>query len=250
MSSLYPIFFARFYDLIYHQIRSGIDTDYFLNRIMEAKGPVLEVGTGTGRFFIEALNRGADIYGIDISPAMLDVLKSGLDPDQLWRVSCQNITDFNLDKKFALIIAPFRVFMHLSSVEDQLKALNHVYDYLEEGGQFIFDLFVPDPGLLSKGMNKVVDFEGEYTPGETVRRITSSHSDIVSQVTHITFRIEWTEKGRLYGEDWKTELRLFFRFELEHLLKMSKFSNFEIYGDYHLHPLTGDSKEFLVVCKK
>jgi len=57
----YPDVFARFYDVIYDQIRSETDHDYFLKKILAAKGPVLEVGVGTGRFFIEALSKGADI---------------------------------------------------------------------------------------------------------------------------------------------------------------------------------------------
>ena len=63
MNALYPEFFARFYDLIYSSILSGKDTEYYLQKLREAHGPVLEVGTGTGRFFIEALNRGADMNG-------------------------------------------------------------------------------------------------------------------------------------------------------------------------------------------
>ncbi|MCX6251907.1 MAG: class I SAM-dependent methyltransferase [Bacteroidetes bacterium] len=248
MTTLYPQFFARFYDLIYSHIRSGVDTDYFLKKISEANGPVLEVGTGTGRFFIEALNQGADIYGIDISPSMLDILRSRIDKKDQHRISLQSITGFTLDKKFALVIAPFRVFMHLTTVQEQIAALNHVYDYLEEGGLFIFDLFVPNPGLLERGMNEVTDFEGENAPGETVRRITSSHSDIVNQITHVTFRFEWSEKGKVQSETWNTELRLFFRYELEHLLTMSKFTDFRIFGDYHERPLTIGSKDFLVVC--
>jgi len=140
--------------------------------------------------------------------------------------------------------------MHLTPFAEQITALNHVYNYLEEGGKFIFDLFVPNPGLLERGMNEVTDFEGEYAPGETVRRITTSHSDIVNQITYITFRIEWSENGKVLSETWNTELRLFFRFELEHLLTSSKFTHFNIFGDYHENPLTTDSKDFVVVCRK
>jgi SAM-dependent methyltransferase len=247
---MYPAFFARFYDVIYSHIRSGVDTEYFLSKITEANGPVLEVGTGTGRFFVEALKRGADIYGIDISPYMLDILRSGIEEKDFHRVSQQSITDFKADKKFSLIVAPFRVFMHLSTIDEQIRALEHVYECLEDGGSFIFDLFVPNPGLLERGMKEVTDFEGEYAPGETVRRITSSHSDLVNQITHITFRMEWTESGKQFSETWNTELRLFFRYELELLLSSSKFSSWQIYGDYMESPLDKDSKEFLIVCLK
>jgi SAM-dependent methyltransferase len=249
-SDLYPDFFARFYDLIYAKIRLGVDTEYFLRKIRESKGPVLEVGVGTGRLFTQAISGGADIYGIDISPSMIKVLKARLAKKYHNRVSVQDILDFETGKKFSLIMAPFRVFMHLTEISDQVNALDHVYKNLLPGGQFIFDLFVPDPNLLAKGLNNVVDFEGEYEPGETIRRITTSSPDTINQIMDVTMRFEWTEKGKLNSGTWNTKMRFFFRFELEYLLKQSSFRNYTIFGDYKEAPLHPGSKEFIVVCRK
>jgi SAM-dependent methyltransferase len=250
MSAVYPSVFARFYDLIYDRLRSGTDSRFFLERIAEAGGPVLEVGTGTGRFFCDALNQGADIYGIDISPAMLEILRSRIPEKEHFRVSMQDIRDFLLLFPFRLILAPFRVFMHLTDTRDQLQALNHVYDKLEEGGTFIFDLYVPDPRLLASGMEDVMDFEGEYAPGHIFRRFVTSRNDMISQVNHISMRFEWEEEGQLKTGRWNSELRFFFRYELEHLLLRSKFRSYELFGDYHGNPLSAASKEFVVVCRK
>ena len=97
MADLYPEYFARFYDLIYHKVRDGVDNNFYLEKIKNSGGKILEVGTGTGRLLIEALENGADIYGIDLSPAMLDILKAKLTGDQLSRISLQNIVDFKSD---------------------------------------------------------------------------------------------------------------------------------------------------------
>ena len=83
----YPKNFARFYDVIYHQIRDGVDNQYFQNEIQQSKGKILEIGVGTGRLFMQALNQGADIYGIDISRSMIDVLNKKLNQDQQKRIS-------------------------------------------------------------------------------------------------------------------------------------------------------------------
>ena len=87
---------------------------------------ILEIGVGTGRLFISALNQGADIYGIDISASMTGVLLKKLNRDENYRIILQNITSFSFDFNFDLIIAPFRVFMHLLEKEEQIKALNNV----------------------------------------------------------------------------------------------------------------------------
>ena len=127
MTCIYPDFFARFYDLIYHQLRDDIDTRFFQDKISATHGKILEIGTGTGRLFTEALTQGADIYGIDISPAMLGILKSKIPANQCFRISEQNMINFQFDGKFDLIIAPFRVFMHITDKSEQIKAINNVH---------------------------------------------------------------------------------------------------------------------------
>jgi SAM-dependent methyltransferase len=250
MSSIYPEFVARFYDLIYDRVRTGVDRDYFLRKIKEAGGPVLEAGTGTGRIFLQALEDGADIYGIDISPAMVKLLQSKISEEERFRITVQDIRTFSLDQKFALIIAPFRVFMHLTDPQDHIPALNHLYHSLLPGGTLVFDLFIPDMQIIQKGLHEVVDFEGEYTPGETIRRITSSKSNIELHISFVTMRYEWTEKGQSFSESWFTRMRFFFLHELESLMEGSLFKHFYIYGNYMEEPVGPDSRDYVVVCKK
>jgi SAM-dependent methyltransferase len=250
MADLYPEYFARFYDLIYHKVRDGVDNNFYLEKIKNSGGKILEVGTGTGRLLIEALEKGADIYGIDISPAMLDILKAKLNRDQLNRVSLQNIVDFKSDLRYDLILAPFRVFMHLINKEEQLKALNNVFKYLTPGGKFIFDVFVPDLKPLINGLENVVDFEGEYEPGKRVKRMVSTKPDLINQIINITFRLEWNDNKSDYMQEWKTPLRFFFRYELEHLIERSQFKKYKISGDFKGNRLNIDSKEFIITCQK
>jgi ubiquinone/menaquinone biosynthesis C-methylase UbiE len=75
MIQTYPKNFTRFYDTIYHNLRDGVDNEYFQNEINLTKGKVLEIGVGSGRLFLNGLNDGTDIYGLDISESMLDVLR-------------------------------------------------------------------------------------------------------------------------------------------------------------------------------
>lgn len=246
----YPDYFARFYDLIYHQMRDGVDYLFYLEKTRETKGRVLEVGVGTGRLFTDALNKGTDIYGIDISSPMLDILKNKLDRKFHKRISLQNIIDFRFGEKFDLIIAPFRVFMHLTEKKDQLKALNNVCAHLNKNSLFVFDTFIPDLNQLIKGLDKVTDFDGEYEPGKRVKRIVSTRPDILNQVINVTFRIEWEEHSVVHSKVWETSLRYFFRFELEHLVERSRFSSYRIAGDFKGNELGPDSREFIISCRK
>jgi SAM-dependent methyltransferase len=250
MAQVYPEMFARFYDLIYHTVRDGVDNDFFLNEIRRTRRRILEIGVGTGRMFMSALKNGADIYGLDISPAMIDILYKKLPENQSFRISLQNIIDFEYDFKFDLIIAPFRVMMHLPDKEDQLRAINNVYMHLGKNGRFIFDVFVPDLNQLLKGLHNVTDFEGEYEPGKRMKRIVSTTPDLINQIINVNFRMEWDEDNKVKSGEWNQPLRYFFRYELEHLIERSKFRKYKIFGDYQGHELDNTSKEFIVICEK
>lgn len=245
----YPENFARFYDVIYAHLRT-VDHEYFLRTIKEAHGPVLEIGVGTGRFFLDALRSGADMYGIDASQAMLRRLVPKLEAQHKHRISLQDARTLALHRHFSLIVAPFRMFSHLMTVQDQLDVLQKVYEHLEPGGRFVFDLYVPDLRILSEGINGQIDFDGEYAPGKRLTRTVSAHSDLIRQVSHVSMTLRWEEGDGTKSETWNMQMRYFFRYELEHLVHRSPLTLKSIYGDYSEGPLTKDSKDFIVVCER
>jgi SAM-dependent methyltransferase len=246
----YPESFARFYDTIYHQVRDSTDHDYFQNEIEKTSGKILEVGVGTGRLFTDALGSGADIYGLDISEEMLKVLYKKIPDDQHFRISLQSITDFAYGHKFDLIVAPFRVIMHLIDKEDQIKALDNVYKHLNINGRFIFDAFIPDLSQILNGLSHRLDFEGEYEPGLKIRRFVSTSPNLINQTITVNFHLEWDEKEGPKSDDWILPMRFFFRYELEHLVERSGFGSYKIHGDYNGSELNKESKDFIVICNK
>ena len=250
-SPTYPEVVARFYDVIYDKVRAGYDTSYFISKMKSAPGPVLEVGVGTGRFFTEALKAQADIYGIDNSSEMLAQLKQKIDHSEHFRISHQDVTSFSLDKKFILIIAPFRVFAHLLTVDQQLAALERIYDHLAPGGIFIFDLYIPDLNMLLNGLNNFPDFEGEYEPEHTIKRFVTAKADVVRQISRVTMRFVWDENdGKEKEKEWSFDMRFFWHYELEHLIKRSKLELINIYGDYNENPLGPKSRDFVIKCRR
>ncbi len=246
----YPEFIARFYDTIYHRVRDGVDNTFFINQALAAGGKVLEIGAGTGRLFMEALEKGVDIYAIDISPSMTTLLRSKLPPQQHFRVRTGDAVTMQWEERFDLIIAPFRVLSHIIETERQLRLLATVYEHLREKGRFIFDVFVPDPRLLANGIKDQPDFDGEYEPGRRLRRMVTSEPDIVNQLLKVTMKLTWDEGGIERREVWTFPMRFFYRYELEHLIRLSPLNLEIIYGDYRLNPLNEASREFVVVCSR
>src|SRR4030095_8531630 len=108
-----------------------------------------------------------------------------------------------LERKFDLIIAPFRMFSHIIETEDQMKFLNNVHDHLIADGTFIFDLFVPDLTRIATGFQNVIDFDGEYEPGKKLRRTVNAIPDYIHQINHVTMKLEWEEDGIQHEESFE-----------------------------------------------
>lgn len=237
---------SRFYDAVYESILDKSGYNFYLNEISNANGPVLEIGAGTGRIFVPSLQNGADIYGIDQSENMLSVLKTKISGKDYERLSLQDSRDFKLERKFNLIIAPFRMFSHLLTVEDQLKTLDRIYEHLEPGGRFIFDVFVPNYSRLTKAVNDLLEFDGEYEPGKKLQRIVTNRYDHINQILFLTFKFVWDENGKSNIEECHFPLRYFFRYELENLIGRSKLKLNKIYDGFKGKELSNETTDFVI----
>lgn len=251
MSEAYPDFVARFYDAVYAQVRDGTDNDFYLARMAAAGGPVLEIGAGTGRLLREALRRGIDARGVDVSPAMVERCRAQLPAEQQERVSVADAVSLRLGRRFALVVAPFRVLSHVAAVEDQIRLLDAVHEHLAPGGAFAFDLYVPNLQLLRDGLPERCDFDGEWAPGRRLRRLVSSApADLARQTNHVRMSLVWDEEDGEHRGDWEFEMRFFFRWEIEHLVARSKLRLSTIHGDFAGGPLTAESSDYVVVCHR
>jgi SAM-dependent methyltransferase len=251
VSEPYPDLIARFYDAVYAKIRDGVDNDWYLDRMAAAQGPVLEIGVGTGRLIAEARRRRIDAWGIDLSPAMIACCRAKLAPDDRERVSVADAVALRHDRRFALVCAPFRVLSHVHDTADQLRLLDSVHDCLLPGGAFVFDLYVPSLKLLLEGLPEHTDFDGEHVPGRRLRRsVRADPADLSCQRNRVRMSFRWDEDDGEHCGEWTFEMRFFFRFEIEHLVARSRLVLETIYGDFAGNPVTAESREYVVVCRR
>jgi SAM-dependent methyltransferase len=155
------------------------------------------------------------------------------------------------DRRFSLIVAPFRVLSHVHIPDDQIRLLDAVHGALRPGGRFIFDLYVPSLKLLLEGMSETCDFDGEHTPGRRLRRFVSSDpADLARQTNHVRMSFVWDEDDGEHRGDWEFDMRFFFRFEIEHLVARSRLELETLHGDFAGGTLTAESREYVVVCRR
>jgi SAM-dependent methyltransferase len=237
---------AQLYDQVV-PYRERPDVAFFVHAALDSKGPVLEVGSGTGRVLIPTARAGIPITGLDFSPHMLNICREVLkeEPPEVQK----NVTlvegdmrDFSLGQRYKLITTPFRPFQHLVSVEEQLSCLKCIHQHLEPDGKFILDIFNPSLTHLTKdNLGEEVDVEPAFTTPEgiTVKRCNKTVSrDLFNQVNEVELIYYLTHPD---GQEERLvhafQMRYLFRFEAEHLLARCGFEVLEVYADYHKKPL-------------
>lgn len=245
---------TRFYDVVYDSFPVLKVGEKFyideINNVTNTGGSVLEAGVGTGRIFLPALAARADVYGIDYSYQMLARLRTKLDASEHHRLYEGDIRNFSIDKKFSLIISPFRVFQHLLTVEDQLLALNCLYEHLEDGGRLIFDVFNPNLNRMVNPISDFLEFDGEYEPGNNLKRYSTVSYNYIKQLMELTFKFVWNENGKENTDSFTTPLRYYFRYELENLIARTHFKLEKVYGNFDRDELNEKSNEFILICRK
>ena len=112
---------------------------------------VLELGCGTGRVTIPMAQAGAEVTGLDSSPAMLDIARAKRERAGVTvRWVEGDMADFELPERYGLVVIPFRSFLHLIGDEDQLNCLAAIHGHLTAGGRLALNFYV-SPGGASGG---------------------------------------------------------------------------------------------------
>jgi SAM-dependent methyltransferase len=255
--SLYDNFIAKYYD--FSPIVTGRkDVDFYVSAAKEFGEPVLELGCGSGRVTLAIARAGFRITGLDLSPKMLAQAEDKLAkaPDEVRsRVTLVqgNMTNFDLDKRFPLVIIPFRPFQHLLEVERQLDCLAQARKHLQPNGRLILDFFQTDARRMHDPQFLEERQAAEYLmpDGRKVRlseRVTAFHrADQVNDVEMI-YRVTHAD-GREERLVMAFPFRYFFRYEVEHLLARCGFQVDETFGDFDRSALQDRSPEMIFVAK-
>ena len=239
----------RFVAELYDQVvpyRGRPDVDFFVDAARESGGPVLEVGSGTGRVLIPTARAGIAITGVDLSEYMLEVCEQRLSaepPEVRGRVTLvrADMRDFSLENSYQLATLPFRPFQHLLTVEDQIACLTNIHRHLNPGGRLILDIFNPSLEHLTRdNLGEEVSVEPAFTTPEgiQVRRTNRTVSrDLYHQINQVELIYNLTHPdGREERLVHAFPMRYLFRFEAEHLLARCGYAVEKVYADYQKNP--------------
>ncbi|MFD4482371.1 class I SAM-dependent DNA methyltransferase [Streptomyces sp. NPDC058257] len=113
---------------------------------LAGKGPVLELGIGTGRIAFALAEWGVPVTGIDVSPQMIERLeeRAAQDPPRVAvRAIAGDMARFDLGELFPLIYVSVSTIFLLTSQADQVACFRSAAKHLGPEGRFVVEAAVP-----------------------------------------------------------------------------------------------------------
>ncbi|MFX1264653.1 MAG: class I SAM-dependent DNA methyltransferase [Promethearchaeota archaeon] len=237
---------ARFYDAFVERP----DETLYLELANRFGSPILELACGTGRITFALAQAGYEITGVELSPEMLEIAQEKLrqlPKDVQSRVSLNHgdMTNFELDKRFAMVIIPWS-FKFLLTTDDQLACLRQVRKHLADEGAFILDLYHREIIELPE----TEKFTAEIDRASITRTYTYS-TDLVAQLRHCTALVDIVySDGKTERIETEVVVSIVMPREAELLVRTAGFEIAEEYGGDDFSEYTPEAPKRVLVLKK
>ncbi len=242
--------FAELYDLFYADFAE--DINLYAGFAERSGGPILEIGSGTGRVSIALAEAGHQVVGVELSEAMRTVAQRKADrvgvADRVQFVA-GDMRRFKLDRHFGLVAVPLNTFLHNLTLDDQLATLRCFKQHLRPDGLLLLDCFNPDPGYAADDRRLLVQRSViDPATGHPALLLLSRSTDWGQQLQEITYLVDRIDQtGVVQRAVLHTTFRFIFRHEMHALLKLGGLDLKDVYGSYDLDPFESGSDKLIVV---
>lgn len=141
---------AATYDAQHGTASDQIDAVVACLADLAAGGPALEFAIGTGRIALPLARRGVAVSGIELSQAMVDVLRAKPGGQDI-PVTVGDMTCARQGRDFALVYLVYNTIDNLTSQEAQIRCFQNAAAHLRPGGCFVVETLVPPLQRLPQG---------------------------------------------------------------------------------------------------
>ncbi len=135
---------APYYDELMHNVPYDFWVRYvheLIERYRLKVRSILDLACGTGNVAMRLARMGYEVWGVDISAPMVaearrKAQEAGLDI----HYEVQDASQLQLSKRFDLVLSLFDSLNYILSPEKLQEAFQRVYNHLQSGGAFLFDV--------------------------------------------------------------------------------------------------------------
>jgi SAM-dependent methyltransferase len=225
-------YYSEFYDLLYSDKDYELESNYVIKLVEKqcsAINSALELGCGSGSHAMYLSKYWKNLVGLDISPKMIEIANSKQIPN--FSASVSDITNFNLETKFDVVISLFHVFSYLKEDIDIINCLECVNRHLLIGGVFFFDFWYT-PAVYSIGPD--IKFKNYENESLDVSRISIPTVFDQSSIVNVDFKFFINRKSD-NTISTLSECHIMRHFTLNEIALFAKLCGFELV----------DSREFM-----
>ena len=236
---------ARVYDLLMDEAPYDHWVDFTKKMVRKFKPDaqtMLDVGCGTGEITHRLHREGFQMTGVDLSADMLTVAQQK-DPRSNIEWLQQDMTTLEGMNGYDCVISYCDVFNYLTEDLQVQSAFDHIYNSLDAGGLFLFDVHSIDhiqedlSGATFAEVRDDVSYIWFCDPGEQSNSV----------VHDLTF---FVQNGKDYQRfDEVHEQRGYERKVLEDWLNQTGFELLGLYSDFNEEP-SADGERWLFICRK
>ncbi len=241
---------AELYDLEHESYAD--DLEFYVNFVEAVGDPVLELGCGTGRLLTGIAEAGFRITGTDRSEAMLDRARARVEASGQGHIIQLSQGDMgDADEApggpFGLAIIALNGLLHVADPASQRKVLSSVRRALDPRGMLLIDVLNPTPETL-RGLDHALVHEGVWLMDDgtrvdkfAARRVAAATQTIATELWYDLTAAD----GSVRRIATSMPMRYLHRAELELMLELAGFAEWQLYGSYDLEPF-GDQSERLI----
>jgi len=236
------------------------DIPFYKDLIPSPNVSILELGCGTGRVTIPLSENCKFIYGIDISPTMLDICRQKINdlniPKTKLQIAVGDITKFKLDRKYDFIIAPYRVLQNIEKDEDVDGLFHCIRKHLAPKGTCILNVFKPfrPPELLCKewvNNRETFCWEAPYKNGKVVCYDCRSRMDKENLILYPDLIYRYYENEKLQEEIvLNIVMRCYYPDTFENLILKHNFKIVNKWGGYQGETYGQGNELVIQFCEK
>lgn len=248
---------AQFYDLDWYADLSAADVPFYLRYARAFGREVLDLACGTGRVAIPLAGEGHTVVGLDLSEEMLEQFRrkrAALPAPVRDRISmvCSDMCEFDLGRKFSLIVIPARSFQALLTEERQRQCLRRIRSHLREDGILILTALdtqrlVREPAFSTERKSWEKPLPGGGTVTKFVRGKGVEQDGAIVHLEGI-YRVSTPGEP---AQEIRETISLSSRTceQLAALLQSEQLSIASIYGGYDRRPVQPGS-DMILVCRR
>ena len=228
---------AKYYDLIFSS-KDYKNEASFIEKIVKRRNPqsksILDIGCGTGTHLNLLREKFNILHGVDLSP---EIIKEAKRKSSKITYSIGKMANFNLKRKFDVLISLYSVFNYNLSIEEAKKTLINFRRHLKPNGLIILALYTPTntEKQISLHMGKKAGVEvvkiNEFSTDEKTNIQTSNFLVLLKDRNGVDFFTEPNHKYKIYNVD-----------EFTYLMKKAGFKGIEVFDNFTDKPVSSKTK--------